>query len=177
MLSHTHLETYGWLTSGVATDVLIIKHQIISIQGGANHLYEIGPMQLHAKILYLQQTKAETKVTFWRTWHSYSMVEGVVPLSGGMSDLKWGSCNNIWFHSGRCSLYNLVADTSLCPTPNEKCKCSQISNIMTYISTFIHSGMNGMAANLQTMWLFRFCLIYIKYVLQGRIDGEQHWFA
>ena len=50
-LTHKHLETDGGAMSTVATDVLVLKHQAISIHSG--DLLFIAPLDIHTKMLYL----------------------------------------------------------------------------------------------------------------------------
>ena len=63
-LTSERQETHGWVVSTVATDVLVLKHQAISIHN-ADYTFIVLD-QFHMKILHLWCTTLENKTTFWK---------------------------------------------------------------------------------------------------------------
>ena len=62
-LTHKRLETNGCIISTVATDALVLKHQVNS-NHSADEIF-IVLVQFHAKILHLLQKTLENIITFW----------------------------------------------------------------------------------------------------------------
>ena len=65
-LTHKQLETHGCVLSTVATDVLVLKYQAISIHSADwrnIHLLD----QFHTEMLHLSGIELENKITFWKT--------------------------------------------------------------------------------------------------------------
>ena len=58
------LEMHGCILSTLATDALVLKHQAISIHS-ADKIFIVLD-HFHAKILHLQWTRLENKITFFQ---------------------------------------------------------------------------------------------------------------
>ena len=63
-LTPKHQETHGCVVSTVATDVLVLKHQAISIHN-ADQTFIVFD-QFHIKALHLWCTRLENKIMFWK---------------------------------------------------------------------------------------------------------------
>ena len=86
-LTHEQLETHGSILSTVATDALVLKHQIISI-----HSADLD--QLHWKFLHLHGVTLENKITFWKKKY---------PVVIGLSIEKWSKMLYLFASSKQCT--------------------------------------------------------------------------
>ena len=73
-LTHKWLEKHDWVFCTVATDVLVLKHQSISIHSADWTIIALD--QFHTEILQLQQTILENdEITFWKKIPCYLRVK------------------------------------------------------------------------------------------------------
>ena len=63
-LTDKQLEMHGCVISTEATDVLVRKHQVISIHS-ADLIFIILP-NIHTRLLHLLRTIRETEIIFWK---------------------------------------------------------------------------------------------------------------
>ena len=63
-LTHKQLEIYGCVISTLATDALVLQHQVISTHS-SDQIFSVLN-QFHAKILHLYGITVENNITIWK---------------------------------------------------------------------------------------------------------------
>ena len=129
LLTHEQLEMQRCIISTVATDVLVPKHQAISIHS-VDSVLTVLP-KLHINILHLIQTMMKTELIFWKKiWSSYFRVNVL------------SATHNKWSLHGRLLIklrfMNLQSDWTYFKS---KAVCHSVSHLPLSISS--PPGQNG----------------------------------